>query len=259
MSLEYFRFVRSFNHINQKPFMLPNFPEFFQDSLLPFIVLVFAYVVFCFCRGPSGVSGTIKIRDTPMSRFKTGSLVIGLQVWALFIGTYHALLAYFLFPTENSLRINLSLLCPNPGRLNPKLFIWTPYTSFCLIMGLAPGIARLQAFWMLGKDFTLHLAEPDRLVRDGFYRYARHPSYALWAVTWWSAIALLGRVDGTSVSLFPLFSFATSSRFSCQFHDQQPLKKKSHSQQPVRPMRGLLYDSTTSPLIVSAGSFTRLP
>lgn len=191
--------------------------EFFQTSLFPIITLVFAYVVFRSSRIPSTGSGTAIVRDTHKvnNLLSGGSLNSVFQVWAFVIGTYHALLAFYLFPSssasffalhENPLRPIPSLLCPNPDYLNPNLFSWTPYTIVCLIIGLVAGIARLQAYRMLGKNFTLQMTEPDRLVREGFYKYARHPGYALWALNWWSAITLLGRVDGASVSPFSLFS-----------------------------------------------------
>ncbi|KAG0647001.1 Prenylated carboxyl methyltransferase [Hyphodiscus hymeniophilus] len=83
---------------------------------------------------------------------------------------YHVLL--ILFPPTF-----MSPFCPHPENLSSKLFTWSPYTAFCLILIGAAGPIRLLAYAQLGRDFTFQLARPRGLVKTGLYAYVRHPSY----------------------------------------------------------------------------------
>jgi len=70
-----------------------------------------------------------------------------------------------------------TLICPQPGSLDPNLFGWSTHTVICIFMVLAGGSIRLTAYSQLGGNFTFHLSKPKTLVKRGLYRYVQHPSY----------------------------------------------------------------------------------
>ncbi|KAK4690329.1 hypothetical protein P7C71_g6436, partial [Lecanoromycetidae sp. Uapishka_2] len=83
------------------------------------------------------------------------------------------------------------------NRLNIGLITWSAATSIPLALILCVGVPiRLVSYASLGKNFTFDLAEPDRLVTDGIYRYLQHPSYTGALVLAICNTILLGRVDG---------------------------------------------------------------
>lgn len=74
---------------------------------------------------------------------------------------YHALLSAF------SGTANFENLCPYVENTNPEFFSWSNKMMFTLSIMFVGGVIRLSAFGGLGKNFTFHLAAPDRLVQQG--------------------------------------------------------------------------------------------
>jgi protein-S-isoprenylcysteine O-methyltransferase Ste14 len=107
---------------------------------------------------------------------------------------YHAFLA-LTFPSTNSYAS--IQLCPNPSHLNPVLFTWATYTSVCLVLIVCLGAPlRLAAYTRLGRNFTFQLAEPDKLITTGLYKYMQHPSYSGQFIVLGADLALFARWDG---------------------------------------------------------------
>ena len=107
---------------------------------------------------------------------------------------YHAFLALTFPSTTSYASIQL---CPSPSQLNPVLFTWTTYTSVCLVLIICLGAPlRLAAFTRLGRNFTFQLAEPDKLITTGVYKYLQHPSYSGHFVILGAYFALFARWDG---------------------------------------------------------------
>ncbi|KAH8657826.1 prenyl cysteine carboxyl methyltransferase ste14 [Xylariales sp. PMI_506] len=81
--------------------------------------------------------------------------------------------------------------------LNPDLITWSPATviPLALILGVGAPL-RLVPYTSLGRNFTFELAEPDRLVTTGIYRYVQHPSYTGLVLLIACNFALLCRADG---------------------------------------------------------------
>jgi len=80
---------------------------------------------------------------------------------------------------------------------NPGLVTWSYRTAIPLVFLLGVGIPlRLAAFSHLGENFTFGLAEPDRLVKGGGYRWVQHPSYTGLVVTVVAHAVSTYRVDG---------------------------------------------------------------
>lgn len=112
----------------------------------------------------------------------------------LFLCIYHAFLT-LTFPSTNSCAS--VQLCPNPSHLNPILFTWTTYTSVCLALIICLGAPlRLAAYTRLGRNFTFQLAEPDKLITTGLYKYMQHPSYSGQFTVLGANLALFARWDG---------------------------------------------------------------
>jgi protein-S-isoprenylcysteine O-methyltransferase Ste14 len=112
----------------------------------------------------------------------------------LFLCIYHAFLT-LTFPSTNSYAS--VQLCPNPSHLNPILFTWTTYTSVCLALIICLGAPlRLAAYTRLGRNFTFQLAEPDKLITTGLYKYLQHPSYSGQFTVLGANLALFARWDG---------------------------------------------------------------
>lgn len=81
--------------------------------------------------------------------------------------------------------------------VNPDLITWSTGTVLPLLLILLVGIPlRLKSYTALGKNFTFTLAEPDRLVTAGIYRYVQHPSYVGILALVFGNTALLARTDG---------------------------------------------------------------
>ncbi|KAL4807947.1 hypothetical protein BDV18DRAFT_159155 [Aspergillus unguis] len=68
-------------------------------------------------------------------------------------------------------------LCPHLAHLSPETTSWTRRTSVYLALIALGASVRLGAYGGLGRNFTFQLAQPDRLVTGGVYRYLQHPSY----------------------------------------------------------------------------------
>jgi len=86
---------------------------------------------------------------------------------------------------------------------NLDLFNWSASTAIPLFLSICVGAPlRLFAFKGLGTDFTFRLAEPDRLVTTGLYRYVQHPSYTGLAIIMAANMALWGRSDGAISAWF---------------------------------------------------------
>ncbi|KAM7198928.1 hypothetical protein V8F20_005995 [Naviculisporaceae sp. PSN 640] len=97
--------------------------------------------------------------------------------------------------------IPASVLFPSgtPDGLNPSLITWSPSTILPLFVIFFVGIPlRLNSYSALGKNFTFTLAEPDKLVTSGMYRYVQHPSYTGIAALVVGNLALLARTDGAA-------------------------------------------------------------
>ncbi|KAI0438203.1 hypothetical protein F4803DRAFT_535910 [Xylaria telfairii] len=88
---------------------------------------------------------------------------------------------------------------------------WSPTTAVPLALIFCVGIPlRLGSYAALGGNFTFALAEPNRLVTTGIYRYMRHPSYTGLLILILCNMNLVGRVDGALSCwirpvLFPYF------------------------------------------------------
>ena len=88
------------------------------------------------------------------------------------------------FPSPLSARV-LSYLLPFPpagGR--PPAFRLSPLAAAGLLLGIGGGLLRVWCHRTLGRFFTWQVAVRDghRLVTDGPYALARHPSYTGWAM-----------------------------------------------------------------------------
>ena len=201
--------------------------------LLALSILALAYTTYLSCAPPNASHTASAPADVIETRFKITTLMRLYQIWVLCIGTYHALLClflpftlrpgshplpsaansltssvspyssiFFLDESQKTIRSSPLPLCPHADFLNPTLFAWSPYLISCVTIGIASGLARLQAYRTLGKNFSLKLQEPEHLVRVGLYAFMRHPSYTFWIVNWFASVALLGRADGVTVRSF---------------------------------------------------------
>jgi hypothetical protein len=86
--------------------------------------------------------------------------------------------------------------CPSSSHLlrYPCLFTWSLHSAICLSLIYVGVLLRLEAYSALGRNFTFKLAEPDRLITTGLYRYVRHPSYVGQVIVLGANLALLGRL-----------------------------------------------------------------
>ncbi|EFX00549.1 prenyl cysteine carboxyl methyltransferase ste14 [Grosmannia clavigera kw1407] len=81
---------------------------------------------------------------------------------------------------------------------------WSPATTLSLALILCLGIPlRLCSYASLGTSFTFVLAQPDRLITTGLYRYLQHPSYVGVQVLLVGNAALLCRTDGVLACWIP--------------------------------------------------------
>lgn len=140
--------------------------------------------------------------DTP-KRYKlerreivAGPLSASVKGIQLAIFTYHALVALF-YPLEaHHGQYPLTAdLCPHPENLSDTLFTWSPLVVRSLAMVFLGAYVRLAAYGGLGRNFTFHLSNPDRLITDGVYRYLQHPSYTGAALVTMGMAGLLTRWD----------------------------------------------------------------
>jgi protein-S-isoprenylcysteine O-methyltransferase Ste14 len=118
-----------------------------------------------------------------------------------FISLHTALLAWHFRPDPNpksNNHIPRRLLRHGPtNAFNKNLITWSRATAIPLFFLLAIGIPlRLTAYSTLGKNFTFGLAEPDRLITTGIYRFVQHPSYTALIITVIAQAALMYRTDG---------------------------------------------------------------
>ncbi|GFF28455.1 hypothetical protein IFM58399_01982 [Aspergillus lentulus] len=131
---------------------------------------------------------------TDRIRIITGNFALSASRALIIIGAYHALVALFYPPnTNNSI---LSAICPHPENLNPETLTWTPTVLLSLLAIASGAAARLSAFVSLGRNFTFYLSVPDRLITDGVYAYAQHPSYPALVVVCLGCAGLSLRWDG---------------------------------------------------------------
>ncbi|KAL1983799.1 hypothetical protein VTN96DRAFT_9885 [Rasamsonia emersonii] len=127
-----------------------------------------------------------------LGQHEPGRLVLR-RVVAISMSVYHALLT-LTFPATG--QHHGHPLCRHPSNLNPKLFTWSPYTVTCLFIIIFLGAPlRLAAYAALGKNFTFRLAQPDRLVTSGIYRFVQHPSYVGQMLVFLGNMALFARWD----------------------------------------------------------------
>lgn len=102
------------------------------------------------------------------------------------------------------------MICLNPDLFKPALISWSWHTTIFFVVLYASAALRLRSFAGLGKNFTFVLAEPDKLVTTGIYRYVQHPSYTglfLMAAAW---LLTFGRLDATPVCVLPAALLQTS-------------------------------------------------
>lgn len=120
-----------------------------------------------------------------------------LSLTLLFLGWfYHIFL--ILFPPSSP-----SILCPHPSQLDPKFFIWSPYTTLFILLIYIAAPIRLLAFKQLGQNFTFMLARPKKLITTGMYTYVRHPSYPTLLVCHIASGALIMRSRGITGCWLP--------------------------------------------------------
>jgi len=135
-------------------------------------------------------TGDFLLRSRLASQHGTKILLAPLAFLAL-----HTFLLILYYPT-----IPKFLLRHNYGevnKLNPRLITWSPATVIPLAIALFIGIPlRLVPYAELGKNFTFALAQPDRLVTTGIYKFIQHPSYTGVVTLQVSLAVLLCRMDG---------------------------------------------------------------
>lgn len=89
---------------------------------------------------------------------------------------YHALVTLFSTSIPSDREV-IHKICPYPNHLNRERVTWNPRTVGYLALTAAGAFIRLSAYGGLGRNFTFQLAEPDRLITSGVYKYLQHPSY----------------------------------------------------------------------------------
>lgn len=103
-------------------------------------------------------------------------LVFG-RIVTLTIALHQAVVALSLartFPNSNEV---LHAVCPTPEYIDAQLFTWTKTVIAALVLLCLGSYIRLQAYALLGTNFTFRIAKPDQLITSGLYAYVRHPSY----------------------------------------------------------------------------------
>jgi protein-S-isoprenylcysteine O-methyltransferase Ste14 len=162
-------------------------------AFLCLTILFSTYLTHLCTTPPNPKPANLHSRDRISGIFGAGPLALR-RLNLLSLCIYHA----FLVLTFPSTRSYASIqLCPNPSHLNPVLFTWTTYTTVCLALIICLGAPlRLAAYARLGRNFTYQLAEPDKLITTGLYRYMQHPSYSGQFIVLGATFALFARWDG---------------------------------------------------------------
>ncbi|KAK0716049.1 hypothetical protein B0H67DRAFT_447921, partial [Lasiosphaeris hirsuta] len=94
---------------------------------------------------------------------------------------------------------------PKPTKnLNRSLLTWSPATlaPLALLLGVAIPL-RLQAYAVLGANFTFALTAPQALYTGGVYRWVQHPGYTSFVLLVGCHLALFCRTDGVQSVWFP--------------------------------------------------------
>jgi protein-S-isoprenylcysteine O-methyltransferase Ste14 len=156
-------------------------------------ILLSAYLTY-FCVTPPNPKPSNPHAGDRISRVFGSNPLALRRLNVLCLCIYHAFLA-LTFPSTSSYAS--MTLCPNPSHLNPVLFTWTNYPSICLALIIFLGAPlRLAAYTGLGRNFTFQLAEPDKLITTGLYKYMQHPSYLGQFIVLGANLALFARWDG---------------------------------------------------------------
>ncbi|PLB41361.1 methyltransferase family protein [Aspergillus candidus] len=113
---------------------------------------------------------------------------------------YHALIA-LLYPPSTHPTL-LANICPHTDQLTRSQFTWSPTHLLALTAILIGSSVRLSACSGLGKDFTLRLAVPDRLVTRGLYSYVQHPGYTGYLLVLAGCLGLGCRWDASAGACF---------------------------------------------------------
>ncbi|KAK3360486.1 hypothetical protein B0T25DRAFT_515769 [Lasiosphaeria hispida] len=97
----------------------------------------------------------------------------------------------------------LALYPPAHTRINRALLTWSPATllPLALLLGVAIPL-RLQAYAVLGANFTFALTAPQTLYTDGVYQYIQHPGYTSFVMLVACHWALFYRTDGVQSAWF---------------------------------------------------------
>lgn len=117
------------------------------------------------------------------------------EVWKrlpLVLSGYHALVTLFYPPEHNP---QLEMFCPHPQNLSDEHVTWNGTILTYLGMIFVGAFIRLSAYGGLGRNFTFHLANPDRLITSGIYQYMQHPSYTGAALVTFGMAGALMRWD----------------------------------------------------------------
>lgn len=108
---------------------------------------------------------------------------------------YHALVALF-YPPEHNPR--LEMFCPHPENLSDEHLTWNRTILTYLGFIFVGAFIRLSAYGGLGRNFTFHLSNPDRLITSGVYQYMQHPSYTGAALLTFGMAGVLVRWDAAA-------------------------------------------------------------
>ncbi|KAF3399866.1 hypothetical protein F1880_008168 [Penicillium rolfsii] len=160
------------------------------------------------CATPPNPSPARKDRHTTdrISFFAGSGATIARRISVTAI-TYHAILTILpVYAPQRMLQ-----MCPRPYNINPELFSWSvPAIAGILLICLGASV-RLAAYGRLNRNFTFHLAAPDKLVTSGVYAWMQHPSYTGLALIGSGIASLFCRWDGVAACWL---SEATLARWS---------------------------------------------
>ncbi|KAL4754417.1 hypothetical protein BDW72DRAFT_190278 [Aspergillus terricola var. indicus] len=147
----------------------------FSSSTLSIAVLVAGYLNHR-CLTPPNETATHHITDR--IRFLTTTPPLLFTHITNTAVLYQALVTLFstASPSDHG---TLVYICPYPSHLDPSgsTVSWNPRTVGYLTLVAIGAFIRLGAYGGLGRNFTYQLAEPDRLITSGIYKYLQHPSY----------------------------------------------------------------------------------
>lgn len=145
------------------------------------------------CATPPNRSPDRKNRhQTDRISFIAGSGATIVRRLAVTVITYHALLTAL--PVYAPQRI--SQMCPRPHNLSPELFSWSPPVIAGITLICLGAFVRLAAYGGLSRNFTFHLAAPDKLVTSGVYGWVQHPSYTGLVLIGFGVASVFCRWDG---------------------------------------------------------------